>query len=201
MKKSTPSVQEFLESVQVPGMTEETFKAWIRSLGEDPEREGLKDTYRRFMESRRELFSGYHADPKKVITLFDSEGYDEMIICRDIDFFSTCEHHLLPFYGRAHVGYIPDKQIIGLSKFSRVVDIFARRMQNQERLTTQVADFLWQELQPKGLGVILEAEHLCIKSRGADKQNSVVSTSAFKGLFKKRPETRTEFLDLICKAS
>jgi len=201
MKKESASLQEFIDTVQFPAMSEEVFKAWIRSLGEDPEREGLKDTYRRFMESRQELFSGYHADPMKAITLFDSEGYDEMIISRDIDFFSTCEHHLLPFYGRAHIGYIPDKKIVGLSKFARIVDIFARRMQNQERLTTQVADFLWKALKPKGLGVILEAEHLCIKSRGADKQNSVVSTSAFKGLFKKRPETRTEFLDLICKAS
>ena len=181
--------------------TEEVFKDWLRSLGENPEREGLADTYRRFTESRKELFSGYHVDPKTLITLFDSEGYDEMVICRDIDFFSTCEHHLLPFYGRAHIGYIPDEHIVGLSKFSRIVDVFARRMQNQERLTNQISDLLWEELKPKGLGVILEAEHLCIKSRGADKQNSIVSTSAFQGLFKKRPETRAEFLHLIRKSS
>jgi len=180
-------------------ISEEQFQDWVKFLGDNPEREGLQDTYRRFLDSRQELFSGYQVDPKQVITLFDSEGYDEMIICRDIDFFSSCEHHLLPFYGRAHIGYIPDKKIIGLSKFSRIVDIYARRMQNQERLTTQVADFLWKNLKPKGLGVILEAEHLCIKARGAEKQNSFVTTSAFRGLFKKRPETRSEFLDLIAK--
>lgn len=195
------SLRRFIDAVSLQPLSEEVFNEWVRSFGEDPKREGLHDTYRRFIESRQELFSGYKVDPHSVITLFDSEGYDEMIICRDIDFFSTCEHHLLPFYGRAHIGYIPDQKIIGLSKFSRVVDVFARRMQNQERLTTQVANFLWEQLKPKGLGVILEAEHLCIKSRGADKQNSVVTTSAFKGLFKKRPETRTEFLDLICKSS
>lgn len=180
-------------------ISEDIFNEWIKSLGDDIKREGLRGTYQRFLNSRDEIFSGYKADPKKIITLFDAEGYDEMIICRDIDFFSSCEHHLLPFYGRAHVGYIPDKSIIGLSKFSRVLDIFARRLQNQERLTTQVADFLWENIKPRGLGVILEAEHLCIKSRGADKQNSTVSTSAFRGSFKKRPETRAEFLDLISK--
>ncbi len=194
------SLKQIVEKMPTPGMSEETFKEWIRSLGEDPEREGLQDTYRRFTESRQELFSGYHVDPASVMTLFDSEGYDEMVICRDIDFFSTCEHHLLPFYGRAHIGYIPDKKIVGLSKFSRVIDVFARRMQNQERLTTQIADFFMEQLKPRGLGVILEAEHLCIKSRGADKQNSEVTTSSFQGLLKKRPETRSEFLHLVRKS-
>lgn len=182
-------------------ISKQDFNAWIASYGEDPEREGLKDTYRRFVESRKQLYSGYDMDPRKIVTLFDSEGYDEMIICRDIDFFSTCEHHLLPFYGRAHIGYIPEKKILGISKFARVLEVFARRMQNQERLTTQVAEFLQEVLQPKGIGVILEAEHLCIKARGADKQNSSVTTSSFKGLLKKRPETRSEFLDLIAKSS
>jgi GTP cyclohydrolase I len=178
----------------------EIFADWIRSFGDDPEREGLKDTYRRFTESRQELFSGYHMDPKEAVTLFDSEGYDEMIICRDIDFFSTCEHHMLPFYGRAHIGYIPQEKIIGISKFARITDIFAKRLQNQERLTTQIAEFLNDTLKPHGLGVILEAEHLCIKSRGADRQNSTVTTSSFKGSFKRKPETRSEFLDLIAKS-
>jgi GTP cyclohydrolase I len=181
--------------------SKDIFDTWIRSLGDDPAREGLKDTYRRFLNSREELFCGYKQDPNKAVTLFDSEGYDEMIIARDIDFFSTCEHHVLPFYGRAHIGYIPDKKIIGLSKFSRLIDVFARRLQNQERLTTQVADFLAKMLKPKGLGVILEATHLCIAARGADKQNSIVTTSAFKGTFKNRPETRSEFLTLISKKS
>lgn len=180
-------------------ITPDIFSAWIRSFGDDPEREGLTDTYRRFIESRQELFSGYHKNPNEVVTLFDSEGYDEMIICRDIDFFSTCEHHMLPFYGRAHIGYIPSEKIIGISKFARVTDIFAKRLQNQERLTTQIAEFLNDTLKPHGLGVILEAEHLCIKSRGADKQNSTVTTSSFKGSFKRKPETRAEFLDLIAK--
>lgn len=181
-------------------MTELQFKDWIRELGDDPNREGLKDTYERFVKSRKELFSGYRIDPKSLITVFDSEGYDEMIICRDIDFFSTCEHHLLPFYGRAHIGYIPNKHIIGLSKFSRVVDCLARRLQNQERLTTQIATLFWEALKPIGFGVILESEHLCIKARGAEKQNCFVSTSSFKGTFKNKPETRAEFLTLIKKS-
>ncbi|MDP2691193.1 MAG: GTP cyclohydrolase I FolE [bacterium] len=185
----------------VSPISESVFQDWIRFLGDDPSREGLQDSHRRFTESRKELFRGYDSDPNAVVTLFDSEGYDEMIISRDIDFYSTCEHHLLPFYGKAHIGYIPDKHIIGLSKFSRIIDVYARRLQNQERLTTQIAGFLWEKLNPKGLGVILEAQHLCIQSRGADKQNSSVSTSSFKGLFKKRPETRAEFLNLIAKSS
>lgn len=180
-------------------ISEKIFKEWILSLGDDPDREGMKGSYTRFIKSRDEIYSGYKKNPASIITLFDSEGYDEMIICKNIDFFSTCEHHLLPFYGRAHVGYIPDKNIVGLSKFSRVIDIFSHRLQNQERLTTQIANFLLDKIKPKGLGVILEAEHLCIKSRGADKQNSTVSTSSFKGSFKTRPETRAEFLDLISK--
>lgn len=180
-------------------LPKETFDNWIRSFGDDPTREGLQDTHRRFTESRQDLFAGYHQDPMEAMTLFDSEGYDEMIICRDIDFFSNCEHHILPFYGRAHIGYIPGEKIIGLSKFSRVIEVYARRLQNQERLTTQVADFLFDVLQPKGLGIILEAEHLCIKSRGADKQNAFVTTSSFKGFFKSRPETRAEFLNLVAK--
>ncbi len=191
------SLRQIAEQLESQALSKEVFDAWLRSLGEDPTREGLQDTYRRFMESRKELFSGYHTDPQSVLTVFDSEGYDEMVISRDLDFFSNCEHHLLPFFGRAHIGYIPGDHIVGLSKFPRVVDIFARRLQNQERLTSQIADFLWSELQPKGLGVILDAEHLCVKSRGVDKQNSTVTTSAFKGLFKTRPETRAEFLTLI----
>ncbi len=179
--------------------SEEDFREWLKKLGENPYRDGLKGTYERFLKSREELFSGYHQDPLKMVTLFDSEGYDEMIISRDNDFFSTCEHHLLPFYGQAYVGYIPGKQIVGLSKFPRVIDIFARRLQNQERLTMQIAEFFWNTLKPIGLGVILEAEHLCIKARGAEKQNSCVITSAFRGSFKKTPETRAEFLNLIAK--
>lgn len=177
--------------------TKEIFENWIRSLGDDPNREGLKESYERFLKSREEIFSGYRVDPKSLITVFDSEGYDEMIICRNIDFFSTCEHHLLPFYGRAHVGYLPQGKIVGLSKFPRVIDTLAKRLQNQERLTTQIAEIFWSTLSPIGLGVILEAEHLCIKSRGAEKQNSRVTTSAFRGTFKSKPETRAEFLTLI----
>lgn len=178
-------------------MNKDQFQDWIKELGDDPDREGLKGTYERYIKSRKELFSGYHRDPTSAVTLFDAEGYDEMITCKDIDFFSHCEHHLLPFFGHAHIGYIPGKHIIGLSKFSRIVDIFSKRLQNQERLTMQIADFLWKEVAPKGLGVIIEAEHLCIKARGAEKQNSTVISSAFRGTFKTRPETRSEFLTLL----
>ena len=122
ISKATVSTKEFAPKKPLSGspISEADFKEWVRFLGDNPEREGLSDSYRRFIESRIEIFSGYHRDPAKAITLFDSEGYDEMIICRDIDFFSNCEHHLLPFYGHAHIGYIPDESIIGLSKFSRI---------------------------------------------------------------------------------
>ncbi|PIZ71644.1 GTP cyclohydrolase I FolE [Candidatus Peregrinibacteria bacterium CG_4_10_14_0_2_um_filter_43_11] len=169
----------------------------LTAIGEDTGREGLRETPSRVAKSYEKLFGGYGQSPKDVITVFDNEGYDEMIIAKDIDFYSTCEHHLLPFVGRAYVGYIPNDKIIGLSKMPRMVEIFSRRLQNQERLTRQIADTLDELLKPKGVGVVLEGEHLCMKARGVEKQNCKITTSSFTGLFLKNTNTRAEFLNLI----
>lgn len=169
----------------------------LREIGEDAQRDGLKGTPRRVAEAYETLFSGYGRDPEEVMTTFDGEAYDEMIVVKDIEFYSMCEHHMLPFFGKAHIGYIPDGKIIGLSKVPRIVEIFSRRMQNQERLTSQVAHALNASLKPKGVGVVIEARHLCMMARGVEKQNSIVTTSAQFGLFKTNDKTRAEFLKLI----
>ena len=183
----------------MPEHEENLIRELLTLVGEDPDREGLKDTPRRVVHSYRKLFAGYSKKPEEILTVFENEGYDEMIIVKDIEMYSTCEHHLLPFYGKAHIGYIPDKKIIGLSKLPRLVEIFSRRMQNQERLTSQIARTLQKLLEPKGVGVVVEAKHLCMMARGVEKQNSVISTSALTGLFKKDINTRSEFLRLIGK--
>ncbi|MCK5609758.1 GTP cyclohydrolase I FolE [Candidatus Pacearchaeota archaeon] len=182
-----------MDNVKIEKLVQELLAA----IDEDVEREGLVDTPKRVAKSFNKLFGGYKEDPKKLITVFDNEGYDEMIIARDIDFYSTCEHHMLPFTGKAYVGYIPNDKIIGLSKLPRLVEIFSRRLQNQERLTKQVADTLTEMLNPLGVGVVIKAEHMCMKARGVEKQNCEISTSSFTGLFKKNQNTRAEFLDLI----
>ncbi|MFH1012710.1 MAG: GTP cyclohydrolase I FolE, partial [Candidatus Peregrinibacteria bacterium] len=169
----------------------------LKEIGEDPTREGLHGTPERVAKSYGKLFGGYSEDPKKLIKVFNNEGYDEMVIAKDIDFYSTCEHHLLPFTGKAYIGYIPNDKIIGLSKLPRMVEIFARRLQNQERLTKQIAETLSDLLKPKGVGVVLKAEHLCMKARGVEKQNAIITTSSFTGLFLKNTNTRAEFLQLI----
>lgn len=170
----------------------------IIMLGEDPKREGLLDTPKRVEESFIYLTSGYEMDAGEVIkgAIFE-ECCDEMIIVRDIDIFSLCEHHMLPFYGKAHVAYIPDGKIIGLSKIPRVIEVFARRLQVQERLTHQISEALFESLKPKGVGVVIEALHLCMAMRGVEKQNSVTTTSSMLGNFKKDHRTRQEFLSLI----
>lgn len=171
----------------------------LKTLPEDSEREGLKDTPRRSDEAWEALTSGYGKDPADLLTVFENEGYDEMILVKDIELYSTCEHHLLPFFGHAHIAYIPKDKIIGLSKLPRLVEIFSRRLQNQERLTTQIADALKDLLDPKGIAVVVEAKHLCMMARGVQKQESSVTTSALKGLFKQNSSTRDEFLKLIQK--
>ena len=172
-------------------------KQLLLEIGEDPSREGLLETPARVAKSYEKLFGGYLEDPKKLITVFSNEGYNEMLIAKDIDFYSMCEHHMLPFFGKAYVGYIPNDKIIGLSKMPRMVEIFSRRLQNQERLTKQVADTLNNLLRPKGVGVVIKAEHLCMKARGVEKQNCEITTSHFTGLFIKDDRTRSEFLNLI----
>jgi GTP cyclohydrolase IA len=169
----------------------------ITSIGEDVGREGMRETPKRVAKSYLKLFGGYEEDPKRIIKTFRNEGYNEMIIAKEIDFYSTCEHHFLPFFGKAYIGYIPNDRIIGLSKLPRLVEIFSRRFQNQERLTKQIADTLNDLLKPKGVGVVLQAEHLCMKARGIEKQNCVITTSSFTGLFIKNLNTREEFLNLI----
>ncbi len=180
------------------GRMESRVRELLSDLGEDPRREGLQKTPRRVAKALAELTSGYRADVDAMINdaLF-TESYDEMVLVRDITFYSLCEHHLLPFFGRAHVAYIPERKIVGLSKIPKLVDIFARRLQVQERLTRQVADTLQQKLRPKGVAVVLEARHLCMEMRGAESQLSPTTTSCMLGAFQKDARTRKEFLELI----
>ena len=172
--------------------------AILRALDPEPERKGLDRTPERVARALTFLTRGYHEDPRKVINgaLF-TEPYSEMIVVSDIDFFSLCEHHLLPFFGKAHVAYIPRDRIVGISKVARLVEVFARRLQVQERMTTQIANTVQEQLDPAGVGVVLEAEHLCMRMRGVEKQNSYVVTSAMFGVFRERQETRDEFMNLI----
>ncbi len=176
---------------------EDAVRRFIRELGEDPRREGLQRTPQRVAQSLRFLTSGYHQDVDKVLNdaLYEV-AYDEMVIVKDIEIFSLCEHHLLPFFGRCHVAYIPNKKVIGLSKIPRLVDVFARRLQVQERLTTQIAETIMKKITPQGVGVVIEAKHLCMIMRGVEKQNSVAVTSAMLGVFRDEIETREEFLSL-----
>ena len=170
----------------------------LKSIGEDPKREGLIDTPKRVAESYEFLTSGYDKNIEEVMNdaLFN-EKYDEMVLVKNIDFYSLCEHHMLPFYGKVHVAYIPDGKIIGLSKIPRIVEVFARRLQVQERMTRQIADTLAHYLQPKGVAVVSEAFHMCMMMRGVEKQNSSATASAVHGDFKDDPRTRMEFLNLI----
>jgi GTP cyclohydrolase I len=173
------------------------YKQIIESLGEDVSRDGLVKTPERVARAMQFLTQGYDSDPFEVLrsALFD-EGHSQMVIVKDIELYSMCEHHMLPFYGRAHVAYIPNGKIVGLSKIPRVVDIYSRRLQVQERLTTQVRDCINETLKPLGVAVVIEANHLCMMMRGVQKQNSVTTTSAFVGEFEKQP-TRDEFINLI----
>lgn len=178
---------------------QEIIRELLTSIEPDVSREGLSDTPRRMDEAYERLFSGYDQRPEDILTVFDDEDYDEMIVVKNVEFYSTCEHHMLPFFGKAHIAYVPSGRIIGLSKVPRLVEIYSRRLQNQERITTQIADALEKLLSPKGVAVVLEAKHLCMMARGVEKQLSEVTTSSLKGLFKKNPSTRAEFLRLIGK--
>lgn len=171
----------------------------LRLLGEDANREGLLKTPNRVAKAMQFLTYGYSLDPAEVLrSAMFKEEYRQMVIVKDIDFYSMCEHHMLPFYGKAHVAYIPDKHITGLSKIARVVDIFARRLQIQERMTTQIKDCIQGTLKPLGVMVVIEAQHLCMQMRGVEKQNSITTTSDFTGVFQ-QAKTREEFINLIRK--
>jgi GTP cyclohydrolase I len=181
---------------------EEQIRHILKALGEDPDREGLVKTPSRVIQALTFLTQGYRQDPAKVINdaLF-TENYEEMIVQRDIDFYSLCEHHLLPFFGKAHVAYIPHHKIVGISKLARLVDVYARRLQVQERLTNQIANIIMEKLDPLGVAVVIEAEHLCMRMRGVEKQNSMIITSTLLGAFRTRQETRQEFMTLIRQKS
>jgi GTP cyclohydrolase IA len=177
---------------------EEQIRLILKALGEDPDREGLIKTPGRVVQALTFLTQGYKTDPEQVINdaLF-TEEYEEMIVQKDIDFYSLCEHHLLPFFGKAHVAYIPHHKIVGISKLARLVDVYARRLQVQERLTNQIANTIMEKLSPLGVAVVIEAEHLCMRMRGVEKQNSLIITSTLLGAFRTRRETRNEFMNLI----
>ena len=171
----------------------------LRLIGEDPDREGLQETPLRFLKAMAEYTKGYRERPEDVLKVFEDggEGVDEMVIVRDIPVYSLCEHHLAPFFGKAYVGYVPDKKILGLSKISRLVEVYSRRLQVQERLTNQIADALAKHLQPLGVAVVIECRHLCMESRGVKHAGSSTVTSALRGSIKKNADTRKEFLSLI----
>jgi GTP cyclohydrolase IA len=167
-------------------------------IGEDPNREGLRRTPERFEKALRYLTSGYRTDPDKLLNgAMFSVCYDQMVVVKDIEVYSLCEHHLLPFFGKCHVAYIPSKKVVGLSKIARLVNMYARRLQIQERLTSQIANAIQERLSPEGVGVIIEARHLCMVMRGVEKQNSAAMTSAMLGAFRENKQTRDEFLSLI----
>jgi GTP cyclohydrolase IA len=170
----------------------------LRKIGEDPEREGLKKTPERVAKTLRFLTSGYHQDVKEVFNgAFYTEPYDEMIFVKDIDLYSLCEHHMLPFFGKCHVAYLPDKKVVGISKIARLIEMYSRRLQIQERLTSQIADAIAEHLQPFGVAVVIEARHLCMIMRGVQKQESMAITRAMLGRFKEDAQLRVEFMSLI----
>lgn len=189
-------------TIAAPTLAEATFsdlvEEMIARLGEDPSREGLRRTPERVEKAYQFLTKGYNEDPEQLLksALF-TVTYDEMVIVKDIEMFSLCEHHMLPFYGKVHVAYIPNGKVIGLSKLPRLIEIFARRLQVQERMTTQIAETLMKIVQPQGVGVVVEARHLCMMMRGVEKQHSATVTSAMLGCFRDEKETREEFLSLI----
>ena len=185
-----------IETVDQAGVRD-AVRRIIEAIGEDPSREGLLDTPRRIAEMYEELFTGLHEDPREVLSTSFQESHREMIILKNIPFYSLCEHHFLPFHGQAHVGFVPKGRIVGASKIARVVDILARRPQLQERLTGQVADAITEGLSPDGVAVVIEAEHLCMTMRGVQKPGTTLITSAIRGAFRRRAVTRSEFLTLV----
>jgi GTP cyclohydrolase I len=179
------------------GRIKKAFTSILEAVGENPSREGLKDTPRRIADMYADIFSGLDMDPRDALVVGFDEGHHEMVILKDIPFYSMCEHHFLPFFGLAHVGYIPKGRIAGASKVARAVDILAKRPQLQERLTTQVAEAMVEALKPNGVAVVIEAEHMCMTMRGVKKPRSKIVTSAMRGIFRENPATRAEFMSLL----
>lgn len=169
----------------------------LQFIGEDVTREGLIDTPNRIVKSWNKIFEGYQKKPEDILTVFSADGYDEIVLLKDIEFFSTCEHHMIPFFGKAHIAYIPGDKIVGISKLARLLDIYSRRLQIQERIGDQITSDLMRLLQPKGAACVIEAKHLCMQARGVEKQNSIMVTSSMKGVFLNNPAARQELLSLI----
>jgi len=206
MIEKTNPTQELNLAEDPDGITGEgiaaLMRAMIEQIGEDPKREGLRHTPERFERALRYLTSGYHQDPEKILNgAIFSVGYDQMVVLKDIELFSLCEHHVLPFFGKCHVAYLPDKKVVGLSKIPRLVNMFSRRLQIQERLTSQIAHAIQKCINPLGVGVVIEARHLCMVMRGVEKQRSETITSAMLGAFRDNQQTREEFLSLIGRRS
>jgi GTP cyclohydrolase I len=200
----TKPTEEILLNDNKEGAKQESVASLVRKMialiGEDPEREGLKKTPERYEKALKFLTSGYHQNVDHLLNgATFSVCYDEMVVVKDIEFFSLCEHHLLPFFGKAHVAYLPSKKVIGLSKVARLVNMFARRLQIQERMTSQIAHALEEKIAPQGVGVIIEARHLCMQMRGVEKQHGQAVTSAMLGAFRENKQTRDEFLALVGK--
>jgi len=200
--KSNKTIKKTLKkNIQKPTQqqAEEAVRTLIRWAGDDPEREGLVDTPKRVVKSYLEFFKGYNEDPKQILnrTFKDVEGYDEMIVLRDIAFDTYCEHHMVPFNGRVHVAYIPGNQVVGLSKLARLVDVYAKRLQIQEKFTAQIATTLNEVLKPRGVAVVVEASHMCMTTRGVHKHGAVMQTSHLLGIFRSDPRTRQEFFSLL----
>jgi GTP cyclohydrolase I len=182
---------------------EEAVRTLIRWAGDNPEREGLLDTPKRVVKSYEEFYSGYSADPEEILkrTFSETEGYDEMVVLRDIRIESHCEHHMLPIIGRVHIAYIPKKRVVGISKLARVVDIYAKRMQIQEKLTAQIANSINETLHPRGVAVVIEATHQCMSTRGVHKSGAIMQTSHMLGAFREDKRTRQEFMELITSSN
>lgn len=181
----------------IPTGLHESIRNLLRYIGENPDREGLLETPDRVLRSYSELFSGYHQNPASVLKTFEDGACDEMVVLRDIEFWSCCEHHLLPFFGRAHIAYLPNGKIVGLSKLARLLEVYSRRLQVQERLTTQITEALDKHLHPLGSACVIEAKHLCMICRGVQKQQSTMITSSLTGAFREKPEVRGEFFQLV----
>lgn len=199
MTSSKPSSSELVIVTPSRAEAEEAVRTLLRWSGDDPAREGLLDTPARVVRSYQEFFCGYHLDPEEVLkkTFEQCEGYDEMVTLRDIPLESHCEHHMAPILGKAHVAYLPDRRVVGISKLARVVEIYAKRFQIQEKLTVQVADTIDRVLKPRGVAVVIEAEHQCMTTRGVHKPGTVTVTSRMTGAFRSDPSTRREFLSMI----
>jgi len=197
-RTASESTEIVLPEISSQGKIAEHVRQILIELGENPDREGLRRTPERFEKALRFLTSGYRQDPSHVLNgAMFSVTYDEMVVVKDIELYSLCEHHLLPFFGKAHVAYIPTKRVVGLSKIARLVNMYARRLQIQERLTSQIAEALQEQLSPQGVGVIVEARHLCMVMRGVEKQHSTATTSHMLGVFRDNKQTRDEFLALV----